>query len=108
KRKKKLQNLRNIKGRTVKRRDTDQQQRLMVFKESYRGKKEVPQRNKPWSALEWQNHWNSLDQRQQDNLDLEKSMQSDFERLEKEEDDEVWDNRKGKQKRRKDNQITRA
>ncbi|KAK4024294.1 hypothetical protein OUZ56_009677 [Daphnia magna] len=71
--KKQFQNLRNIKGRTVKRRDTDQQQRLTAFKESYKGKKEVPQRNKPWSVLEWQNHWNSLDQRQQDNLDRKKS-----------------------------------
>ncbi|KZS06439.1 Uncharacterized protein APZ42_030107 [Daphnia magna] len=50
--KKQFQNLRNIKGRTVKRRDTDQQQILTPFKESYKGKKEVPQRNKPWSVLE--------------------------------------------------------
>ncbi|XP_045023559.1 golgin subfamily A member 6-like protein 2 isoform X1 [Daphnia magna] len=71
--KKQFQNLRNIKGRTIKRRDTDKQQRLTAFKESYKGKKEVPQRNKPWSVLEWQNHWNSLDQRQQDNLDRKKS-----------------------------------
>ncbi|KAK4030550.1 hypothetical protein OUZ56_023793 [Daphnia magna] len=71
--KKKFQNLRNNKGRTVKRRDTDQQQRLTAFKESYKGEKEVPQRNKPWSVLEWQNHWNSLDQRQQENLDRKKS-----------------------------------
>ncbi|XP_045033816.1 desmoplakin-like isoform X1 [Daphnia magna] len=71
--KKQFQNLRNIKGRTIKRRDTDKQQRLIAFKESYKGKKEVPQRNKPWSVLEWQNHWNFLDQRQQDNLDRKKS-----------------------------------
>ncbi|KAK4045606.1 hypothetical protein OUZ56_033293 [Daphnia magna] len=32
--KKQFQNLRNIKGRTVKRRDTVQQQRLTAFKES--------------------------------------------------------------------------
>ena len=75
-RKKEFQHMKNIIGRKVKQRNKED--RLILFpvillQESYKGKKEVPKRTKPWTTIEWQTYWNSLDNNQQNNLDRKKS-----------------------------------
>ena len=91
---KEFQQLKNIRGRTIIKRKKDQRKRLVALKvsisvqfsqlfsylkilflsqESFKGKKETIKRKKPWSDIEWQNHWNSLDNKQKHNLDRKKS-----------------------------------
>ncbi|EFX62829.1 hypothetical protein DAPPUDRAFT_336376 [Daphnia pulex] len=72
-RKKELQQLKNIMGRQMKQKNKEDRIRITLFKESFKGKKEVPKRNKPWKTIEWQNYWNSLGNHEQNNLDRKKS-----------------------------------
>ncbi|KAK4017585.1 hypothetical protein OUZ56_033199 [Daphnia magna] len=72
-RKKELQPMKNIMGRQIKQKNKEDRIRISQFKESFKGKKEVPNRNKPWKTIEWQNYWNSLGNHEQNNLDRRKS-----------------------------------
>ncbi|XP_045029504.1 uncharacterized protein LOC123472283 [Daphnia magna] len=72
-RKKELQHMKNIMGRQIKQKNKEDRIRISQFKETFKGKKEVPNRNKPWKTIEWQNYWNSLGNHEQNNLDRRKS-----------------------------------
>ncbi|KAI9552527.1 hypothetical protein GHT06_020369 [Daphnia sinensis] len=51
-RKKELQHMKNIMGRQIKQKNKEDRIRISQFKESFKGKKEVPNRNKPWKTIE--------------------------------------------------------
>ncbi|XP_046654479.1 uncharacterized protein LOC124348341 isoform X2 [Daphnia pulicaria] len=72
-RKKEIQKLKNLLGRTIKKKKEETKKRLTAFKEVFKGAKEKETRNEPWDVLEYQNYWNGLTEREQNNMDRAKS-----------------------------------
>ncbi|EFX62350.1 hypothetical protein DAPPUDRAFT_337079, partial [Daphnia pulex] len=72
-RKKEIRNLKICKEEQLRKKKEETKKRLTAFKEVFKGAKEKETRNEPWDVLEYQNYWNGLTEREQNNMGRAKS-----------------------------------